>query len=97
MFVPGEAAVKIDSKQFGAAAILYNLILESDFQRLLAPFLASDGCLGLLHISILLAFSVFSAIRLFAAHLLMFRRSSSKVDTTSMTLWPATTCVVSSA
>ena len=31
VFVPGEAAVKIDSKQFGAAAILYNLTLESDF------------------------------------------------------------------
>ena len=31
VFVLGEAAVKIDSKQFGAAAILYNLILESDF------------------------------------------------------------------
>ena len=29
VFVPGEGAVKIDSKQFGAAAILHNLILDS--------------------------------------------------------------------
>ena len=29
--VPGEAAVKIYTKQFGAADSLYNLILESDF------------------------------------------------------------------
>ena len=31
VFVPGEAAVKIYTKQFGAADSLYNLILESDF------------------------------------------------------------------
>ena len=29
MFVPGEAAVKIDTKQFGAADGPYNLILDS--------------------------------------------------------------------
>lgn len=31
VFVPGVATVKIDSKQFGTADSLYNLILESDF------------------------------------------------------------------
>jgi len=30
VFLAGEAAVKIDSKQFDAADSLYNLILESD-------------------------------------------------------------------
>ena len=31
VFVPGDAAVKIDSMQCGAAASLYNLIMKSDF------------------------------------------------------------------
>ena len=31
VFIAGEAAVKLDSKQFGAAESLCNLILESDF------------------------------------------------------------------
>ena len=40
VFVPGEAAVKMDSEQFGAADCLYNLTLDGNLRACL--FLASD-------------------------------------------------------
>ena len=45
LFIVGKAAVKIDPKQFGAADSLYNLILESDLQKLF--FLGKPSMLGL--------------------------------------------------